>query len=211
EAPAEACFIPQLLSPASIVSRLDDDDDDDDEDEDEDDEDETAAKDGGVDSVTDLLGRIDQMIGSPYSANTLCATQQPRPGAAAVAAKRGRLEETLAHMQAMCADESALNQTLAARVASEESALQAMCARVEAAQQTIADIAQQRAGLLARLQQVETQQQAVLARLQAAEAVAEQCSDEVGQLDAKVFAAERDTARMQRRLRQKLDNADRAR
>ncbi|KAJ2710278.1 hypothetical protein H4R19_003824 [Coemansia spiralis] len=210
-----SCSIQPLLSPASTISQLDSDDDHDDDSmrrllrvdtglcKGDCAESTTSNSSSDPDHVSELLSRIDEMIGSAYDGRTLRPTQR-LPGAKMVA-KRGKLEETLAQMQTLCDDESALNQTLAAQVSVEEEELQLLCSRVEAAHQMVAGIAQQRAGLLERLQQAEAQRQKLQAQLSAMEAVVDQCSDEVGQLDAKVFGVERDTARMQRRIRQKMD------
>ncbi|KAJ2725138.1 hypothetical protein GGI07_001508 [Coemansia sp. Benny D115] len=152
-----------------------------------------------VDSVTELLSRIDLLINSAQNSNTQRSSAEHQ---LAIAQQlRNELEEKFQQIETICTAEAGHNEQLSARLCSEEEQISALSAKIMRAQTNIAYVAQQRLQLIERLQRVEGSQKEINERMSATETESQKCSDDVTRLDNKMFGVERRAVRMQRQMR----------
>ncbi|KAJ2852200.1 hypothetical protein J3B02_003491, partial [Coemansia erecta] len=151
-----------------------------------------------VDSVTELLSRIDFMISATHeSKNKSNSSQQQLEKSQFL---RAELEARMAQLQAQFTAESEHNQQISAKLVSEEESIQTLSAQLVNAQKNIAYVAQQRAQMVDRLRRVEEHQQRIQMQIKQADANNDRNSDDVTLLDNKMFGMGRRMVRMQRHI-----------
>ncbi|KAJ2785943.1 hypothetical protein GGI15_001753 [Coemansia interrupta] len=152
-----------------------------------------------VDSVTELLARIDFMTSATASTN--CTRSSGELQLEKSQQLRVELEKNMSQLHTMYSAELDHNQQLSARICSEEEQISSLSAQIANAQKNIAYVAQQRIQLVDRLQKVEAHQREIRQQMENANIEAKKCSEDVTQLDNKMFGMERKMVRMQRHMR----------
>ncbi|KAJ2612278.1 hypothetical protein H4S08_002776 [Coemansia sp. RSA 1365] len=151
-----------------------------------------------TESITELLSKIDMMINSSHSANTLQCNSNIGMQLDSATSMRSNLEYKIGEMQKMCNTELAQNSQIVSQISSEEGQLKKLNAQIDSTRKNIAYVAKQRTQLVDRLCDVERKQQTMQNYLRSAESESERCSKDIDQLDNKVFGVERRMVRMDR-------------
>ncbi|KAJ2236767.1 hypothetical protein IWW45_001505 [Coemansia sp. RSA 485] len=147
-----------------------------------------------VDSVTELLSRIDFMVSATHENKSSCRQLEKSQ------LLRAELEDKMAQLQKQLTTESEQNEQISARLVSEEECIQSLSAQLVHAQKNIAYVAQQRAQMVDRLQKVEEHQKRIQMQIKQTAAQNDKNADDVTLLDNKMFGMERRLVRMQRHM-----------
>ncbi|KAJ1806059.1 hypothetical protein LPJ56_006447, partial [Coemansia sp. RSA 2599] len=142
-----------------------------------------------VDSVTELLSRIDYMVSATQQNRDRGSNNQQQLEKSRLL--RAELEAKMAQLQAQYTAESEHNQQISARLVSEEENIQSLSAQLVHAQKNIAYVAQQRMQMVDRLKKVEEHQRRIQEQIVVTATENAKNADDVTLLDNKMFGMER--------------------